>query len=107
MGTTCGQWLKMRLPSYSLGEIDINEYLQEYDLEESTPYDLRVKEKIFAVYANILKKLILTFSDLTQEGASVKIPIDFLQSELDIYKKYLPFDECDDGIDIINAGEWR
>lgn len=110
MGTipsiTSKAWISNRLPSFSLGEINVAFFLNCKGLAEDAVFSDVTKEQTYAAYAESIKKLFVAFSSVSEEGASVSIDIKYYEQEYEIFKKFLP-SEQQDGEDIINAGNWN
>lgn len=98
-------WITNRLPSFCIGEVNPSFFLNVQGVSPSLPFTKENKHVIYASYALCLKKLFVSFGSVSEEGASIKIDVEYYKKELSIYERYLPHDQ-QSGDDIINAGYW-
>lgn len=100
-----GEWISNRLPSFSLGEINVDFFLKCYGVAASDEFTDANKSKVYSAYVDCIKKLFVSFGKVSEEGASVSIDVKYYEQEIETFKKFLP-EEFQAGDDIINAGNW-
>lgn len=101
------EWLEARIPSFAYEEIDPEYFLKEEGLGVTEEFTSSNKTKVYSAYAHVLKKMLLAFNNISEEGISISLDTDFIKQELKVYGKYVTDEENFLGLpDITNAGEW-